>query len=235
MDNWIYLKSNNPADALALSTVLASTDKRFYLVRRSNISMFFVGLDNVVVDFYSSSFGGEILNIDEIDEISWIEKCNKIASFLDVELDGNYSPYCGFIEPNNIIIDRIGQRSNALLYLFPTVDQVVDLMILDSLVRLAKQQGVGVISGGTTLLPNIRGTLDLRQIVDVSVLCSILPNLLYVVTTEEFVVTLGEAFNVKVFLLTQGDGLFINGERMNNANQILNYISIEINRYNYGK
>lgn len=66
MNTWIYLKSDNPADALALATVLSNTNKNFNVVRRSINSFVYDGLDNVNVDFYSNLEEDNLLVIDSI-------------------------------------------------------------------------------------------------------------------------------------------------------------------------
>ena len=50
--NWIYLKSDNPADALALATVISYSNDSYGIVRRTVNSFFFKGLKNVTIDFY---------------------------------------------------------------------------------------------------------------------------------------------------------------------------------------
>ena len=49
---WIYLKSNNLADALALATVLFHSGLEYHIVRRSCMSPFFSNMDNVHIGFY---------------------------------------------------------------------------------------------------------------------------------------------------------------------------------------
>ena len=66
MTTWIYLKSDNPADALALATVLYNTNKCYNVVRRSINSFVYSGLDNVNVDFYYNSKEDNLLVIDSI-------------------------------------------------------------------------------------------------------------------------------------------------------------------------
>ena len=53
---WIYLKSNNLADALALATVLFHSGLEYHIVRRSCMSPFFSNMDNVHIGFYDKNY-----------------------------------------------------------------------------------------------------------------------------------------------------------------------------------
>lgn len=201
MDKWIYFKSNNPADALALVTILATSKEKYNIVRRSNISQFFNGLENVTIDFYHPQENHDIIILDEINTDSWMEKCDVYASVLNIDIKDDYTPYYGFTEHIDEIDKRLNYQSMFLLYLFPCPEQNLDLFCIDRLVRLLEKQGVKGISGGTSMMPCIKRTLDLRQVISYSVLCSLLSKVLFVITTEKSIATICEAFHKKVFVL----------------------------------
>lgn len=229
MNKWIYLKSNNPADALALASVLSTNDSNFNIVRRSYASIFFKGLENVVVEFYTPGEESEIITIEEIDSDSWKQKCDTIASILGLEVNANYKPYEGFIRHIADVEKRIEENSTCLLYLFPHPDHNLDLLFVDNLVRLLEIQGVKSISGGTYIIPCIKGTADLRQVVDNDVLCAILPKLKFIITSEKSVVSICEAFEKKAFIVSQIDCLTVDGLNMVDANQAINYMNQKLN------
>lgn len=229
MDKWIYLKSNNPADALALASVIATSDANFNVVRRSCISKFFKGLENVLVDFYLPSGESELIIIDEIDSDSWKHKCDTIASILSLDVNTDYKPYDGFIRHIAYVEKRIEGENTCLLYLFPLPEQKFDLLLIDRLVKLLDVQGVKSISGGTYVIPCIKNTVDMRQVIDHDVLCAILPKLKFVITSEESVVSICEAFGKKAFVASQIDSLIVDGLTMIDANQFVNYINQKLN------
>ena len=227
MSKWIYLKSNCPADALALSSVIATSGESFNIVRRSYTSQFFKGIDNVVIDFYTPAEGSELIVIEETDSDSWKQKYDTMASLLGVENKGTYEPYCGFAKHIGKIEERLESEGIGLLYLYPHPDQNLDLVLIDNLVRLLEFQGMKSISGGTCMLPCIKGTLDLREVIDFAVLCAILPKLQLVITTEKSIATICEAFNKNAFVVSHIDNLTVDGIDMADANQILNYINFK--------
>ena len=135
MNKWIYLKSNCPADALALSSVIATSGECFNIVRRSYISPFFKGLDNIVVDFYTPDEDSELIIIEDTDTDSWKQKCDIVASLLGIETKGGcYEPYCGFVKHIDVIERRLDSERFGLLYLYPHPDQNLDLILIDNLV-----------------------------------------------------------------------------------------------------
>jgi hypothetical protein len=227
MNKWIYLKSNCPADALALSSVIATSRENFNIVRKSYTSQFFRGLDNVVINFYAPAEDSELIVIEETGSDSWKQKYDTMASLLGVENNGSYEPYCGFAKHIVKIEERLELESIGLLYLNPHPDQNLDLALIDNLVRLLEFQGIKSISGGTCMLPCIKGTLDLREVIDFAVLCAILPKLQFVITTEKSIATICEAFNKNAFVVSHIDKLTVNGIYMSDANQILNYINFK--------
>ena len=77
------------------------------------------------------------------------------------------------------------------------------------------------------MLPCIKGTLDLREVIDFAVLCAILPKLQLVITTEKSIATICEAFNKNAFVVSHIDNLTVDGIDMADANQILNYINFK--------
>lgn len=229
MKKWIYLKSNNPADALALASVLATSNTNFNIVRRSYASKFFKGLENVLVDFYVPSEESEMTIIEDIDSDSWKQKCDYIAYILGLEVKEEYKPFNGFIRHIADVEKRIKENNTCLLYLFPHPDQNLDILLVDRLVRLLDLQGVKSISGGTYIIPCIKGTADLRQIIDHDVLCAILPNLEFVITSEKSVASICEAFGKKAFVVSQIDNFTVDSLNMVDANQVINYMNQKLN------
>lgn len=229
MKKWVYLKSNNPADALALASVIATSNANFNIVRKSYASKFFKDLENVLVDYYEPSEDTEISIVEEIDSDSWKQKCDTIASILGLGGNKNYKPYEGFIRHIPDVEKRIARNNSCLLYLFPHPDQNLDLLMIEHLVRLFERQGVKCISGGTYIIPCIKGTMDLRQVIDHDVLCAILPKLKFIITSEKSVASICEAFGKKAFVVSQINGFTIDGINMSDANQIINYINQRLN------
>ena len=225
---WILLKSNNPADALALATVISKNDCYFGIVRRSNITQFFTGLEKVSISFYVPDDESELVTIEEIETDSWKKKCDIIASQLLLGSISDYSPYSGFEKHIEEIEKYFVSTNNCLLYLLPIPDQNLDLILIDQLVRLMEQQGVRSVSGGSFFYPCIKGTLDLRQTISFSVLCGIMPLISFVITTDRAIASICEAYNKKGFVISQGESMTIDGQILQDANQVLNYINLAI-------
>ena len=230
MNKWIYLKSHNPADALALASVIAISEANFIIIRRSFASIFFNGLENVIIDFYEQSEESEIAIIDEIDSDSWKQKCDTIASILGLKVNIDYKPYDGFIRQISDVDKLIDGNNTCLLYFFPHPNQHLDLLMIDLLTRLLKQQGVKTVSGGSNILPCIKGTADLRQVIDYDVLCAILPKLKFIITTEKQISTICEAFGKIAFVVSQIDCFTVDGLKMADENQVINYMNQKLNK-----
>ena len=95
MSIWVYLKSDNPADALALATLISQTNDYYYIVRRSVYSSFFEGLSNVSIGFFKKTEDAKLVVINEVESDSWRTKCDIIAQKLSMN-NYNYKPYVGF-------------------------------------------------------------------------------------------------------------------------------------------
>jgi hypothetical protein len=133
--NWIYLKSDNPADALALATVISFSNESYGIVRRTVNSFFFKGLKNVTIDFYPDCEENNLTVIHEISTDSWFAKYDILAERLNIKVPRESNPYLGFCANNTGIVKQWGDDKNILLYLFPHPDQKIVLMIVDLLVR----------------------------------------------------------------------------------------------------
>ena len=228
--NWIYLKSDNPADALALATVISFSNDSYGIVRRTVNSFFFKGLKNVTIDFYTDREDNNLTVINEISTESWFAKCDIIAEKLNVKVPCESDPYIGFCANNTSIVKQWGDDKNILLYLFPHPDQKIDLMIVDLIVRQFEQKGIKSVSGGTIILPCIKGTKDFRQLIDLSVLCSIKNKIYFILTTEKSIKALGEALGVNVYVISHISELMLDDMPMSDANQMANYIFKNNNR-----
>ena len=226
MNTWIYLKSNNPADVLALATVMSGTTKTFCVVRRSIYSFTLEGLSNIRIGYYPNTEEDELLIFDTIYSDSWQEKCSIMAKQLGLAAKEHYSPYLGFTKQFTEIEEIMENNKSILLYLFPHPNQKLDLMAIEQLVKLFEQKGVKSISGGTNIMPCIRGTKDLRQIIDLSVICSIKNKIEFILTSEESMRAIGEALNLKVYVISDIEGLTIDGRPISDANQMANYITM---------
>lgn len=222
--NWIYLKSDNPADALALATVISYSNDSYGIVRRTVNSFFFKGLKNVTIDFYPDSEENNLTVIHEISTDSWFAKYDILAERLNIKVPRESNPYLGFCANNTGIVKQWGDDKNILLYLFPHPDQKIDLMIVDLLVRQFEQKGIKSVSGGTIVLPCIKGTKDLRQLIDLSVLCSIKDKICFILTTEKSIKALGEALGINVYVISHISELMLDDIPMSDSNQMANYI-----------
>lgn len=222
---WIYLKSNNLADALALATVLFHSGLEYHIVRRSCISPFFSNMDNVHIGFYEKSEGSELIVINEVDSDSWKQKCDSIAACLNIgELD-SYKPYSGFVKTFDISGYLSQDKNYCLLYMFPHPDLRIDFIFIDQVIRIFEQQGVKAISGGSNMLPCIHGSLDLREVVDVLKLCNLLEKVKFVITTERDIASICEAFDTKAFVIAAGEQMKLDGFVMHDSNEMVNYIN----------
>lgn len=221
MRKWIYLKSYNPADALALATVLASTSDNFYIVRQSFCTFIFKNLANVTIDYYTN--GEELIVINQIESKYWLEKCIYISETIGIASQDEYIPYEGFIE-HSPYLDSILQQEYALLYLFPNPYWNIDLILIDKVTKNFNQQKVDFISGGSIILPCINGTKDLREIINISKIAKFRKNIRFILTTEDYITTIGEAFGIKVFIISEDNGIRLNGYPIYDANQIVNFI-----------
>lgn len=229
--NWIYLKSDKPADALALATVISLSNDSYGIVRRTVNSFFFKGLKNVVIDFYADSEENNLIVINEIGTDSWLEKCDIIAERLKTKIPRESKPYLGFCANNTGIVKQWGNNNNILLYLFPHPDQKIDLMMVDLLVRQFEQKGIKSVSGGSIVLPCIKGTKDFRQLIDLSVLCSIKDKICFILTTDNSIKALEEALGVNVHVISHDSELMLDDMQMSDANQMANYIVKNNNKY----
>ena len=222
--NWIYLKSKQPADALALATVISYSSDTFCIVRRTSNSFFFRGLKNVIIDYYPNSEEDNLLVVDGINSDSWQTICHILSEKLNINTPSVCQPYLGFVAINDSVIKQWGDAKSILLYLFPDSDRRLDLMLIDQLVRLLEQKGLKSVDGGTIVLPCIKGTKDLRQIISLPVLFSLKNKIEFIITTDYSLKPIGEALGITVFTISFVSGFAIDELVVKDADQMANYI-----------
>lgn len=225
MRKWIYLKSDNLADALALVTILKDTEEHFCIVRQSHSSFLFKELPNVTIDFYKK--GDDLIEINPILESSWTKKCIYLSKILGLEVKDKYEPHNDF-KTSDLVQESLLQKKYGLLYLFPTLQWNIDLILIDQMVRKFEQQQLELVSGGSHIMPCINGTKDYRQILDIGMIGKLKDNISFIITSETFMSTIGEAFGIKVFVLSYNDGLRLNNHPVNDSNQMVNFIMSNI-------
>lgn len=222
---WIYLKSNNPADALAMASVLAKAEEKIGIVRRSVFSPLFSSLQNVEIDFYKPDKENLLIEIDQINSDLWDQKCTSIASKLGIKIDDIERIIPIGISTNSAFERLWGNSPKCLLYFYPHPDQHLDLMIIDKVVRILEEQGINSVSGGSISMPCIRGTQDMRNIINIPTLISLKDKISFVITSEKFIHTICQAINIKCFVIKDNDGLTINEIKISEPSQITNYIT----------
>ena len=223
--NWIYLKSCNPADALALATVISYSNETYHIVRRTINSYFFKGLNNVTIEFYPNSNEDNLLVVEELKNKSWQSTCNILAQRLGVNVPDKCQPYLGFVVRNINIIKHWGEAKSILLYLFPHPDDNLNLFMLDQLIRLFENKGTKAVSGGSIALPCIKGTKDLRQVIDLPILISLKEKIQFIVTSELSLKVIGEAIGIKVYFVSCMPNMTIDDIPVADASQMANYIT----------
>lgn len=224
MRTWIYLKSDNPADALALSSVISHSTDNFYIVRRSVNTFFFNGQNNITVDYYPNTENDQLVSFDEIPIDSWQGKCKFFSENLNITTFNSHEPYLGFSNLTMELSKAWGDTNQILLYLFPHPDQKLDLMVIDELVRIYEKKGLSAVSGGTNIMPCIKNTKDLRQLISISEICELKDRIAFILTSEMSLKTIGEALGLSVYVISDINELTIDGMAINDANQAANYI-----------
>lgn len=226
MDKWVYLQGDNLADALALVSVLRNNEE-FHIVRRSCFSPIFSTKCNYGLKPFCHSESAELINIKPIESDSWKDKCDDIASQLGVKLS-SYEVSLNFEKEANALLDYC-KDPFGLLYLFPSSDQPIELIEIDKLVRELESLGIKFISGGTNLIPCIKRTKDLRQLFTAATICQLRKIISFIITSEKYMLTIGEAIGLKVFYISQTNlQLSVNNEPVSDYLQIANYIKAQL-------
>ncbi len=226
MENkWIYLKSDNPADALALATVLSTTDNVFHVVRRKELSTFLSRLANVKVDYFNKGMGSRIIEIEELTCESFSQKCSILFEKIGITEPPSYKCYTTFPETNQEVERRWGDEKRILIFLENNCCGSEYLTVIDQMVRLFENKNLYSVSGGSRFLPCIRGTKDFRQLIGIPEIYALMDRISFIVTSEKSVATVGDAFNIPVFVVTNNDDkISINGIQMCDVLQTMNYI-----------
>lgn len=225
MDKLVYLQGNNPADALALVSVLKEHEE-FRIIRRSCFSPIFSAKRGYGLSQFCQDNSNELISIRPIESDSWKDKCDSIASQLGIEYC-SYEPYLDYDNEDDILLDYC-KNSFGLLYLFPQ-NQTLELIGIDMLVREIEKLGIMFVSGGANQVPCIKGTKDLRQLFTIATICQLRKNISFIITTEKYMLTIGEAIGVKTFYVLQtGQRLFVNNEQVLDYLQIANLIKAQL-------
>ena len=172
---WIDFKSRSAVNMLALATVLYNSKEQYGVVRHSCLTPFLIGLEHITIDYYPND-DQDLVVIDDFQFENWELICNHIANLLQIKIE-TLNPFCG--NGQDVKLKELLGEKMVLLYLFPHKNQQLDLMIVDQVVKLFANRGVNsipTISGGSMLLPCIKGTKDLRGVISAQTLLSIREN-----------------------------------------------------------
>lgn len=225
MDKFILLRGENIADALALATVIQDL-KDYHVIRRSVFAPVFYKFRNVDEVKYTFSKKDALIVINPIETDKWEEKCDYIASLLGVK-NYSYIPYVDFIEDafsmSKYLYDRF-----CLLYFCPNKQQNIDLVLVDSLVRQMKKNGINSVSGGDKFLPCIKDTMDFRGLFNLPAIIKYKSQISLIITSEIPLYTLGQALGIKTFLISTTDKMMINNCVINDVSEMLNFISVNL-------
>lgn len=224
---WIYLKSNNITDALALATVLSYTSEQFNIVRRAYYTEILKSLPNVNISFYTPSEGSSLITIQASSNLCFKEICASYFNLLGINIPENYKCYDGFLKHNEQISRILEESSYGLFYILP--DNQIDLFFYDNIARVYEQHNVKFISGGTLMLPCIKGTIDLRDLLSIPTLFSIKHNIKFLITNVHDIANACKAYDIQAYEITMDEHIKIESQIVNNPQEIVNFISISNN------
>ena len=229
MNKWLYIKSDNKADAFALASVLLTSTDKFNMVRKSNYTHLFVEHSQIeTIGFPHTE--DTICYFEPIESDNFQTKCKQIAEILKLSITENYSPYI----PNEDIFDLpkwiLDKKCIVLNLLFFHENHIVDIMQIDALVSNLFNYNITTVSAGEMNIPHIRKTVDLRGIPIFHLLKLLKGKISIVITNENSWVTICDSLNIPtIFLQDSCCDCLSNEDSLKKANELTNKILRIIN------
>lgn len=222
-NQWLYIKNASPADGLALATVLSCSKEDWNVIHSSIHSCFIRNLQNVTIGHPDE--GSEIITL-EMNASSFNERCNCIASQLDIPTRQDWTATIFFKELDNELEVRLRSYINViLLYCVPTPGEHINLMMIDQALRYLAQDKYMTVDANSSMLPNIKGTKDYRGLIDVETIVRNKSIISTVITTEPWMTEICSAYGIKCCTISgTGNAIILDGITIDHPLQLANYI-----------
>ena len=225
MADWIYLESSRLVDLYAFSVALDVATEKKRIVRTTAVSSFLVNHPNVeVIGFPSKEDSVIQLNIAK--DTSFPETIYAIVSAI-----GGKNPvfstdlhfHCPIIHKG--VCERVLRDRSALIYLLDNRTNPIDLMFIDETCRLLFEKGIQIASIGEFTVPCIRGTMDLRSLLSMPEIVSLIENVPFIICNNKDLAQYCSIRDKYVFFIEQTvNGIKCNGADVSIPGQLVNMI-----------
>ena len=224
MSEWIYLNSNRIEDILALSTVLDNAEKKYSIVRTSRSTPFFANHPNVECIGHPAQ-SDTVHTIESEPLGAFSDRIQNIAAVLDIQEITKTAVCIHYTPRHSHLLDRIKAPGACILYLEDNHESPLDLMYLDEVCHQLSDGNIMTASIGEMAVPCIRGTLDLRGLLDFPELLIAIDNAPFLITNNDELKSYCMISNKPVYYLNQKeDGVYCNDIKSSTPGQIVNMV-----------
>ncbi len=225
MMNWIYLKSDSIIDILSLSVALDNATQKWNIVRTTGVSQY-LSCHPGVSSIGFPSPDDNVVTINLMEDGSFYDKVVHILQSINEDPQEDlmdFEPHYDVEHPN--ILERIRNEKYAVLLLTMYGDRPLDLFFIDEACRQISNAGFKMASLGTMIIPCIRGTYDLRGLLNGSETLAALEHAPFVISNDPHIIEYCCVRNIKAFHLEQNEtSLSCNKFPMFSPNHLANLI-----------
>ena len=225
MADWIYLESSRLVDLYAFSVALDVAAEKKRIVRTTAVSSFLADHPNVeVIGFPSKE--ESVISVSIAEDMSFNEAVNTIVSAMGgknhaVSTDSRF--HCPIIHKG--VCERVLRNRSALIYLLDNRTNPIDLMFIDETCRLLFEKGIQITSIGELAVPCIRGTMDLRSLLSLPEIVTLLEDVPFIICNNMDLAQYCCIRDKHVFFIEQTEnGIQCNGAEVSIPGQIANMI-----------
>ncbi|MGM9847655.1 MAG: hypothetical protein ACI31F_06860 [Muribaculaceae bacterium] len=206
MKNWIYIKKTNSGydeiKAAAVATVV-NVSKECYNVVRTDIASKYLGkLENVNIGHPKEKEEDSVLVLDLPDYAPFRILCEKTANILNVQHEGIFHPYLGFVREKNEIDEQLATKEKVVLFCYYLNEREFFISsYLKQVVANLCDNGLSPVCCGTKREVLLEGAYDFRELIEIDEIIKNRSRIKAIVTSEPIVKYIGQILDIPVVYL----------------------------------
>lgn len=206
MKNWIYIKKTNSGydeiKAAAVATVINVSKECYNVVRTDIVSKYLGKLKNVNIGHPKEKEGDSVLVLDLPDYAPFRILCEKTAGILNVQHEGGFSPYLGFVREKNEIDEQLAKKEKVVLFCYYLNEREFFISShLKQVVANLCDNGLFPVCCGTKREILLKGAYDFRELIEIDEIIKNRSRIKAIVTSEPIVKYIGQLLNIPVVYL----------------------------------
>lgn len=224
MAEWLYIDSCSITDLYAVAVALDYAEEKKRIVR-TTIASELLSSHPMIEEIGFPSPQDTLVELSVDNSLPFDLRVEKLVSSIGGKSQPKDEYRLNYTIRHPNVLERLTSEKVALLYLKDDRSNPIDLLFVDEVCRTLMSRGIKFASVGDSIIPCIRGTLDLRGILT-------LPEVLAAISSASFLVTNHDGFasyaciqKVHSYCIEQSnDAINCNGEVILSPSQLSNMI-----------